>query len=285
MAATVFAPAKINLTLHVGARRADGYHELESLVAFADVGDELHLSEAGGLALDVKGPFAGALAREKDNLVLRAARALAAHAGIASGARMTLTKNLPVASGLGGGSADAAAALRGLAKLWNLDITGAVLAEIAYGLGADVPACLAGVPVHMEGIGERLTQIADLPPLDLLLVNPGVEVSTEEVFARLDRRSGTGRKLPHFPTKDSLIGYLDRSYNDLEKPAGEIAPIIREAIATICDHETALVTRMSGSGATCFGIFDNADTASHVAGKIAAAHPGWWVRVAKTLQS
>ncbi|MGH6871040.1 MAG: 4-(cytidine 5'-diphospho)-2-C-methyl-D-erythritol kinase [Rhizomicrobium sp.] len=283
MAETVFAPAKINLTLHVGARRADSYHDLESLVVFADAGDSLQLLESDALTLLIDGPFAGDLRNEPDNLVLRAARALAAGAGIVPAARIVLTKNLPVASGLGGGSADAAAALRGLSKLWRLGIAGAELAEIAFGLGADVPACLAGVPVYMEGTGERLTQILDLPPLDFVLVNPGAAVSTAEVFARLDARSGIGHPPPRFATRDALIGYLDRDRNDLELPAGQIAPVIREAIAAICDHETALVVRMSGSGATCFGIFADQAAAQHAATKIATAHPDWWVKVARTL--
>lgn len=279
----VFAPAKINLTLHVGARRPDGYHDVESLVVFADIGDEVRVSTANDLTLSVDGPFAPALKGEADNLVLRAARALAAHAGIAPKARIALTKNLPIASGIGGGSADAAAALRGLSKLWKIDIGGAALAEIALSLGADVPACLAAVPVHMEGIGDRLTQIANLPPLDLVLVNPGIAISTADVFARLETRSGTTRPLPQFHGRDSLIGYLDRSCNDLEKPAEAGAPIIREVIDAICSHETALIVRMSGSGATCFGIFDDADVARFAAERIAKDHPDWWVKTARTL--
>lgn len=278
----VFAPAKINLTLHVGARRADGYHDVESLVVFADIGDEVRVSPADDLTLTVDGPFAPALKGEADNLVLRAARALATHAAIVPKAHIALTKNLPVASGIGGGSTDAAATLRALAKLWKLDTAGAALADIALSLGADVPACLAGVPVHMEGVGEKLTQIANLPPLDLVLVNPGIAISTAEVFARLETRSGTSRKLPQFHGRDSLIGYLDRSCNDLEKPAEALAPILREVIDTICNHETALIVRMSGSGATCFGIFDDADVARFAAAKIAKDHPDWWVKTART---
>jgi 4-diphosphocytidyl-2-C-methyl-D-erythritol kinase len=279
----VFAPAKINLTLHVGERRGDGYHALDSLVVFADVGDELLFSKADDLSLIVDGPFAAALNAEPDNLTLRAARALAKEAGTEPRAHIALTKNLPIASGIGGGSADAAATLRGLSKLWDLNIGEAALHRIAVSLGADVPACLYGKPVHMEGIGEKLTEVHDLPPLDLVLVNPGVRLATADVFARLETRTGTHNTLPPFPTKDALIGYLDRACNDLEKPSVALAPVIGEVIDAICTDESSLVVRMSGSGATCFGIYANAVDAATAASVIAREHQDWWVKVARTL--
>ncbi len=189
------ARAKINLFLHAGAKRADGFHELESLVAFADIGDALSFEAAEGLSLATDGPFASAIRNEADNLVLRAARALAAHAGIAPHAKITLTKNLPVASGIGGGSADAAAALRGLARLWKLELPLHDMAGIALPIGSDVPVCLASRPAWMTGRGEHLTPMA-LPHVAMVLVNPGVAISTAEVFANLHARSGTGTPKP-----------------------------------------------------------------------------------------
>jgi len=277
----VFASAKINLFLHVGARRADGYHELESLVVFADVGDELRIEPANGLRLEIDGPFSGALATEPDNLVLRAARALAAFAKIEPKAHIALTKNLPVASGIGGGSADAAAALRGLMRLWKLDIAPEALQRIAVSLGADVPACLHGGSLLVEGIGERLTPVPNLPQLDAVLVNPGVAVSTAEVFNRLEVRSGTAsRAVPR--DWNTLMRVLEQARNDLEEPACAIAPIIREAISELCADPLALLVRMSGSGATCFALYGNADCANAAARTIARAHPDWWVRAVRT---
>ncbi|HXL99660.1 MAG TPA: 4-(cytidine 5'-diphospho)-2-C-methyl-D-erythritol kinase [Rhizomicrobium sp.] len=280
---TVFAPAKINLYLHVGNKRADGYHELESLVVFADVGDELSFAPADTLSLNVDGRFAAALANEADNLVLKAARALAAHVGIEPKARITLTKNLPVSSGIGGGSADAAATLRGLVKLWQLDIEPKSLAEIAASLGADVPACLVGKPLQMGGTGDRLMLLFDFPPLDLLLVNPGAPVSTAEVFRRLEHESGIhdpGRNTFH--DWSALIAYLEKMHNDLEAPAEAAAPVIREVIDAICSDPATLIVRMSGSGATCFGIYGNAQDAAAAADVMRRDHPTWWVTVART---
>jgi 4-diphosphocytidyl-2-C-methyl-D-erythritol kinase len=280
----VFAPAKINLYLHVGARRADGYHELESLVVFADVGDELRFESANELSLTIGGPFAPALAADPDNLVLKAARALAAFAKIEPKAHIALTKNLPVASGIGGGSADAAAALRGLARLWKLDIAPDALQQIAVSLGADVPACLHGGALRIEGIGERLTPLPGLPVLDAVLVNPGIAVSTAEVFGRLDYRSGTVRRA--VPSDwNTLMNMLEHTKNDLEEPACAIAPIIREAISELCSDPLALLVRMSGSGATCFALYGDADCANAAAQTVARAYPNWWVKAVKLNRS
>ena len=276
----VFAPAKINLFLHVGAHRADGYHELESLVVFADIGDELVFEPANDLRLEIGGPFAPALANEPDNLVLRAARALAAFAKIEPKARIALTKNLPVASGIGGGSADAAAALHGLTRLWKLDIAPDALQRIAVSLGADVPACLHGGALRVEGIGERLTPLPGLPVLDAVLVNPCIAVSTAEVFRRLEIRSAD---VPRAVPRDwnTLIRVLEHVQNDLEEPACAIAPIIREVISELCADPLALIVRMSGSGATCFALYGDADCANAAAQTIVRAYPNWWVRAAK----
>ena len=227
--------AKINLTPQITGRRADGYHELESAVVFADVGDVLAIdaTDANSLTLTIEGPFAAPLLNEKDNLVLRAAAALRKHAGIEAGAAITLTKNLPVASGIGGGSADAAAALRGLSRLWQLD---------------------------------------------LLLVNPGVAVSTSAVFSSLAGSFSEARE-PRLPPAGpaAFIDWLTLRGNDLQVPACRLAPAVTEVLAALDDMDDCLLARMSGSGATCFGLFENEAAARAAAAALAETHPEWWV--------
>ncbi len=281
-AVKVFAPAKINLFLHVGERRADGFHALESLVVFANVGDELLIEPADSFSLEVDGPFGGALAGEQDNLIAKAARALAAKAGREPNAKITLTKNLPVASGIGGGSADAAAALRGLAQLWDLKLPQSELHAIAETLGSDVPACLLSETLWMTGRGEGIEPVPGVPPAPLVLVNPGVGVSTRDIFAKLERRVGVGHAAK--PKADlsilALADYFKSNRNDLENPAREIAPVIGEVLQAI-SRNGALRTRMSGSGATCFGLFADDKSAQAAAAKIAEDYPGWWVKAAR----
>jgi 4-diphosphocytidyl-2-C-methyl-D-erythritol kinase len=256
--------AKLNLALHVRARDADGYHRIETVFAFAEDGDALSVAPAEGLSLKVTGPFARGLADEPDNLVLRAARALATRRNIDAGAALTLDKRLPVASGIGGGSADAAAALRLLRRFWRLDIDDAALGGIAAGLGADVPACLASRTTRGEGRGDRL-QPLDLPGLagaPILLVNPRVPVSTAAVFRGWD---GVDRG----PLDDWESGR-----NDLEAPARALAPVIDDLLAALA---SARVARMSGSGATCFGLYDDAAARDASAARLRAARPDWWL--------
>jgi len=269
---TEAAPAKINLFLHVGDKRADGFHPVQSLAVFTALGDVLAMEAADTLSLAIDGPFAGGLAGEGDNLVLRAARALAG-----AGARLTLTKNLPVASGIGGGSADAAAALRGLSKLWNSD--SGRLQEIAASLGSDIPVCVDSVAAFMEGRGEILRPALSMPQVPMLLVNPGVPVPTREVFAALETRSGVGMTLPHGRFQDTadLLRFLESTRNDLEAPALKLQPVIGEVLAAITALPGALLSRMSGSGATCFGIFADQDCCERAAQTLKAAVPGWWV--------
>lgn len=275
------AKAKVNLFLHVGARRPDGFHELESLAVFADTGDALAFECADTLSLSIDGPFAAALRDEPDNLVLRAARALAAHAGIEPRAKITLTKNLPVASGIGGGSADAAAALRGLSRLWNIS---SPLHEIALSLGSDVPVCLESKPAWMTGRGEHIEPIS-LPSIPMVLVNPGVSVSTSDVFARVKNRTGTGHAKPQaIHSVGELVSYLKSTTNDLQTPACEIAPVIGDVLAAL-SNTGAFIARMSGSGATCFGIYENDAAAQKVANIIAKAHADWWITDTRTLPS
>ncbi|MYE01921.1 MAG: 4-(cytidine 5'-diphospho)-2-C-methyl-D-erythritol kinase [Alphaproteobacteria bacterium] len=258
------APAKVNLYLHVVGRRADGLHLLESLVAFAEAGDALHAEPADRLSLETVGPFAGALAGEADNLVLRAARALAP----GQGARLVLEKNLPVAAGLGGGSADAAAALRLLSRLWGIDRD---LAALAAGLGADVPVCLAGRTCGMAGIGERLTPLPDWPAPALLLANPGAVLPTPAVFGA---RRGPFRESRPWPlTVVELAGCA----NDLTEAAIALAPEVGDTLAALAALDGALFARMSGSGATCFAAFAGRAARDRAREALRERHPGWWI--------
>jgi 4-diphosphocytidyl-2-C-methyl-D-erythritol kinase len=272
------APAKINLDLHVTGRRPDGYHELDSLTAFAAFGDHLVLHEHDRLELAVAGPFAGMLAAEPDNLVLRAARRLAAMAGREPAVRIVLDKRIPVAAGLGGGSADAAATLRGLNRLWRLGMSPADLAGLAAGLGADVPVCLAGRPARMRGIGERIETWDGLPALPVLLVNPKLPLATAAVFAGLETiGAGIGRGWPPPREPDAFLAWLAARQNDLEAPARRIMPQICAVHATLMAQKCCILARMSGSGATCFGVFCDTGARDAAAAAIAREQPGWWL--------
>lgn len=276
------APAKVNLFLHVGQKRADGYHALQSLVTFTEVGDEIALSPGGALNLAIRGPFATALAADADNLVLKAARALAAHAGIARGASISLTKNLPIASGIGGGSADAAATLRSLSRFWGLNLQPDVLRKIAETLGSDVPVCVSCGTQWMEGRGEILTALDPLPAMAMVLVNPGVKVPTPKVFAALKQRRGTDLPPPSkFASAADLVAYLKDTSNDLEAPARAVAPVIGEVLTVLGAQAGARLTRMSGSGATCFALFDSDEAAANAATAIRERHATWWTVATK----
>ena len=277
-AVRIFAPAKINLFLHVGGKRADAYHELESLVVFARAGDELAFDRADEFSLTIDGPFAGALTPDPDNLVLKAARALADRGGVREGARIVLTKNLPIASGIGGGSADAAATLRGLARLWNLNITPEQLRKVGETLGSDVPVCIGCTPAWMEGRGEKVTELSGIPEVPMVLVNPGIAVPTGKVFAALKERRGIGLPRPG-AMKDGrdLVAYLKTTANDLEAPARRVAPVISEVLDALAMQPGTLLSRMSGSGATCFAIFESNEFAKGTARALNARNPGWWI--------
>jgi len=269
------ARAKVNLTLSVLGRRADGYHEPDSLAAFAGVHDVLELS-AGPLGLEVAGPSAGALGVD-DNLVLRAARAFGqAFPGTATG-RFTLRKNLPVASGIGGGSADAAAALRLLARLNGMPADSPDLMTLAGRIGADVPVWLRGEACRMGGIGERLGPPLGLPPLHGVLVNPGVAVETAAVFRALALPPGEIRQ-PSARSEHDLLTEILHGGNDLQAAAMEAVPEIGMVLASLEAQPGCLTARMSGSGATCFGLFESGDAAEAAAARIGADQPGWWVR-------
>ena len=267
------APAKINLALHVRKRRADGYHELETLFAFAKDGDELNVEAAPAISLSLTGPFAQGLAAEADNLVLRAAHRLAQAGGVRAGARMRLTKNLPIASGIGGGSADAAAALRILNRFWRLDWDVARLLPIAEELGADVPACLIGKSCFGSGRGDRLEVIGEteLSGAPLLLVNPLKPVSTAEIFRRWD---GLDRgAMPQGSDRDILL----EGRNDLQPMAVALVPEIADLLAALETQAGEGMARMSGSGATCFAILDSPYKRDQAAQHIARKFPGYWI--------
>lgn len=267
------APAKINLYLHVLGRRADGYHLLDSLVVFAALGDELRARPAADLSLSVEGPFAGVLGQEPDNLVLRAARALDPRRGAA----LTLDKRLPVAAGIGGGSADAAAALRLLGRLWNIDDHGR-LAAIAPALGADVPVCLAGHAAFIGGVGEQIAPASKLPPAGLVLINPGVPLKTPAVFgARTGAFSKPGRFNDEPRDAAELAGRLRARTNDLAQAAVSLVPAIRDVLSALEASPNCLLARMSGSGATCFGLYPDAPAARQAAQWLSQRSRAWWV--------
>ncbi|NCP10656.1 MAG: 4-(cytidine 5'-diphospho)-2-C-methyl-D-erythritol kinase [Sphingomonadales bacterium] len=263
------APAKLNLALHVRGRRDDGYHDIETLFAFADRGDTLFVEAGDVLSLDITGRFGADLDDEDDNLVLRAAHALRDHVGITDGARLTLDKCLPIASGIGGGSADAAATLRLLDRFWRLGLGIAELMPLARDLGADVPACLYGRCAIGSGAGDRLDPVAnDLAGAPLLLVNPGSALSTAAIFAAWD---GVDRgPLPAGPPS----AVLATGRNDLAAAAIALAPAIAEVLEML--GERASIARMSGSGATCFALFSDVGERDAAAARIAAARPDWW---------
>lgn len=276
------APAKINLFLHVVGRRADGFHLLDSLVAFTDYGDELAVAPADDLSLTIDGPFASNLPGAADNLVLRAALRLRAECGASAGARIQLTKNLPVASGIGGGSADGAAALSALTKLWQSRVPPDRLAALGLELGADLPVCLAGRASFVGGIGESIDPAPPMADLDILLVNPLVPLPTIDVFRR--RASGPdgarfgapGRWTAPLADVDALCTRLSDCRNDLADAAIALVPEISAVLAFIAGQAGCRLARLSGSGATCFGLFANGAAVLAAATAILKERPDWW---------
>ena len=281
------ARAKVNLTLRVNGRRADGYHDLESVVAFADCADRLTLTPGPDLDLKMSGPLAEACGDTSDNLVLKAARLLAERVPDMKVGSFTLDKALPVAAGIGGGSADAAAALRLLAKLNGLALDDPRIVEVAELTGADVPVCVNSHGCVMTGVGEALQPLT-LPKMPCVMVNPGVPVATRDVFNALGLRNGelrvgvTDVLLPERWPDDGAsledwVEALAASSNDLETPALRVQPVIGEVIAALNATNGAWLARMSGSGATCFAIYENTAEAGRAAEKLRREHPGWWV--------
>jgi 4-diphosphocytidyl-2-C-methyl-D-erythritol kinase len=277
------APAKINLALHVTGRRADGYHLLDSLIVFTAHGDRLTFSLAERDSFSVTGPFSAYVPNDEGNLVLRARDML--HEAFPKNAKpvsIALEKNLPVASGIGGGSSDAAATLRALARHWGVDEQARIDA-IALSLGADVPMCLTGRPLVAGGIGDIMQLLQSFPELNLVLVNPGIALSTPAVFKAL--HSADNAPLPDLPSAldfASLIGWLEATRNDLQDAAMQIVPEIGDVLAAFRTNGSAFA-RMSGSGATCFGLFENAESADHAAASISKSRPDWFVASTKVI--
>ncbi|MBV8755310.1 MAG: 4-(cytidine 5'-diphospho)-2-C-methyl-D-erythritol kinase [Hyphomicrobiales bacterium] len=278
------APAKVNLTLRVTGRRPDGYHELESLVAFARVGDRLDFTPGDALALEVTGPFAASAGSVADNLVLKAARELARRAPDFQLGGFYLLKELPVAAGLGGGSADAAAALRLLARANALALDDPRIAAAASATGADVPVCVDAKPRVMRGIGEILSAPLAVPPLPAVLVNPGVPLATKDVFAAFARGGAAKATAPfdaatiNGASVESALAALAGGINDLEPAAISLCPAVANALAALAATPDCRLARMSGSGATCFGLYLNEAAAAAASQGLVVAYPDWWVR-------
>jgi 4-diphosphocytidyl-2-C-methyl-D-erythritol kinase len=278
------APAKINLALHVTGRRPDGYHSLEMLVVFAEVGDELEATAARKDSLSITGPFSAGLGNGETNLVLRALTAFRQRwpDALPDGLALRLAKNLPVAAGLGGGSADAAAALRLLAAMAGADIAFADLLELARGLGADVPMCLYSRPADVRGIGEIVLPLRAFPACHIVLVNPLVPVATADVFRQLERRNNPGLPAVGDPlTRPAQLAlWLDETRNDLEPPAIAMVPAIGELVERLRGASGCILSRMSGSGATVFGLFGSSAQAHQAAHDLRESWPGYWVAAA-----
>lgn len=293
------APAKINLYLHVVGKRENGYHQLDSLVVFADLADSVTAMEAparvalrgappspGGPRLMLSGPFSQDLLGEPPatNLVLRAAFALAGRLGREPEAMLALDKRLPISSGIGGGSTDAAATLRALARLWGVAPDDAVLYEVAASLGADVPVCLAARPCLMSGVGERVVEAPPLPPLWLVLVNPGQAVSTPEVFRARRGEFSAPAPITETPADaEALFGMLKSRRNDLTDAAIHVCPVIDDVLTALATLPGCELARLSGSGATCFGIFTGETSARDAASQLSIRHPEWWVKPVRVL--
>jgi 4-diphosphocytidyl-2-C-methyl-D-erythritol kinase len=281
VALSMIAPAKLNLFLHVVGRRLDGYHLIQSLFAFASFGDQLTVSADRELRFELEGPFSRNL-DPGDNLVLKAARVLARAADLGKpGAKIRLCKNLPVAAGLGGGSADAAAALHALLKHWDVEMTCENQLELALELGADVPACYVGRPIIASGIGEEMVPYENLPDIPLLLVTPGQEIHTHEVFAAFRQRAiAFSERVPDSWIADRLDVWdlLSRTQNDLEAVTSQLAPEVSSCLQVISKTSKCRLARMSGSGACCFGLYDAKQSADSAAEEIKSRYPDWWVQ-------
>lgn len=284
MSVRIFAPAKINLTLEVGRPRADGRHPLQSVVAFADVGDWIEAEASDDLSLEVVGPFAAALSDEQDNLVLRAARALAAKYNVKTGARLRLEKNLPIASGVGGGSSDAAAALKALSQLWALNASEADLQEIAATLGADVPVCLRAESAYMTGSGEMVAPMA-VPTLHAVLVNPLQALATGAVYKTFDGANLGGafqeKSAPILNSAEDALRAMRASGNDLAEPAESLLPVIAETLSSLRGDTRVCCAALSGSGATCFAIVRSQTDAQSLAAHLKQIWPDFWIAPAR----
>ena len=271
------APAKLNLYLHVTGRRGDGYHTLDSLVVFTEVGDSLSVRKSDTLSLEIDGPFATALiGQEDDNLVLKAARLLAEAANLPGLAEISLNKRLPVAAGLGGGSADVAAALKALMTLWDINPKSIDLATIAISLGADVPVCMAAQQSFIGGVGERISPCPVLPQLGLLLINPGIGLATVDAFSAYSKPFSPAARFTTTPSSVAeLVDILAQYQNDLTADVVSLCPPVGDILATLESISSCRLARMTGSGATCFGLFDTISAAERAAASL--VRRDWWI--------
>ncbi len=276
-----FAPAKVNLCLHVTGQRSDGYHELDSLVLHLDQGDWVGVEPADEISLSLSGVFCENVPVDGRNLVLKAAHLLAEKAEGSVGARLSLIKNLPSAAGIGGGTSDAAATLHLLSELWNVALPDEITLST---LGADVPVSMSCELSRMEGIGEHLTYLGDPPMLNFLLINPGVDLPTPKVFAELTQKNNPPlpKTLPKLKNSQHWVAWLETQRNDLEDPAIKIHPIVGEILSALRNYSGVRLARMSGSGATCFALFAHDAAAQGAEAYFKAKSPNWWVRAAKT---
>ena len=283
----MLAPAKINLDLLITGRRDDGYHLLDSIVAFTDFGDQLFAEPSDHLSLSISGPFAAGLKPDENNLIIKAARLICEKVGISPNIKFNLIKNLPLASGIGGGSADAAAALKFCIEILSIKIAKTTLNHIALELGADVPVCLLSETCHMQGIGEKITRLNFNKQLHLLLMNPMVSVSTPAVFKQYENLSGgfdQNRSLAndqiHLPL---ILDILKESRNSLSEATLNIEPEINNVLHCLSNTDDVLITRMSGSGATCFALYEKQESCLNAAQRMKNNKPDWWVKSTKTL--
>ena len=282
----VLAPAKINLYLHITGQREDGYHLLDSLVAFVDIGDEILIEPAQDFSLKITGPFAGSFtASDRDaspdssNLISRAVWNLSRAAQKIPNIKITLTKNLPLASGLGGGSSDAAATLWGLLEWWKIPTNAPYLEDLMLQLGSDVPVCLTCQSSHMTGIGDILNPLQSLPETPILLVNPGTPCQTDLIFQNYSKPYQSPITMPEsFDDSKQLVDFLAAQTNDLTESAVEVAPQITQILSSLDQQKGCLLSRMSGSGATCFGLFNTKEDVMDAAEHISCQQPSWWVR-------
>lgn len=277
------ARAKVNLALHITGQREDGYHTLDSLVVFPQVGDRVLVELSPRLSLDIEGPFAAQIgSNPSDNLVYKAAQLLSEHVPAATGAMIGLEKNLPVSAGIGGGSADAAAALRALAKLWGASPSISQLSKLSLSLGADVPMCLQETPARVRGIGEVIEPVSGFPSGAIVLVNPLIELPTPSVFKALEKRDNS--PMPEFPAHFEdimdLAGWLKTCRNDLQTPAISLAPQIADVLEVLSAQPETLLARMSGSGATCFALCATLPEAEAIATRLAESESNWWIAAA-----
>ncbi|KZK77574.1 4-diphosphocytidyl-2-C-methyl-D-erythritol kinase [Pseudovibrio sp. Ad46] len=278
------ARAKVNLALHITGQREDGYHMLDSLVVFPEIGDQISVEPAPDLSLQITGEFSAKIQGDPaDNLVIKAANMLAEHLPSASGVQIELEKSLPVAAGIGGGSADAAATLRALTRIWGVSPSPTDLAKLALSLGADVPMCLEEKPARIRGIGEIIEPLTDLPSGAIVLVNPLIEVSTPAIFHALEKKNNT--PLPEMPEEfesmKALANWLKTCRNDLQKPAISQAPEISEVLDLLASQPNTLLARMSGSGATCFALVETLEAAQAIASHLQEAKGNWWIKAAR----